>query len=152
MIELSLKHCGLTLERISELHLLQFSLINPAVEIIDKCMGPQWRSSKIYLDDLDRPFLFDVNPPETLFHLIIYGELFGPDMDTYLDQNSQANVLEVDTRIEFVDGCLSRNSHLVLKRLIESPWWKALQKEMRALAGPDFREDFSGRIRLGSLE
>jgi hypothetical protein len=42
LLELALRHCGLTVERIRELYEMRFSLINPVTDIIDKCVGSQW--------------------------------------------------------------------------------------------------------------
>ena len=46
------------------------------------------------------------DPPQTLFHLAIYGELFGPDLETYLDGDATARTLSVETRLEFVKYCI----------------------------------------------
>lgn len=45
LMDLALDHCGLTMERVRELHLKRFSVINPAEDIIDQCVGKQWRET-----------------------------------------------------------------------------------------------------------
>lgn len=42
LMSLALKHCGLTTQRIRELHLKRFSILNPTENIIDQCVGRQW--------------------------------------------------------------------------------------------------------------
>ncbi|KAM0692576.1 hypothetical protein Q7P36_007130 [Cladosporium allicinum] len=67
ILDLALKHCGLTLERIRELHLLRFSLINPAIEIIDKCVGEQWRATQDFWNSsASDAWSINAEPAETL--------------------------------------------------------------------------------------
>lgn len=42
LLDLALEHCGLTMPRIRELHLMRFSILNPVENIIDQCVGQQW--------------------------------------------------------------------------------------------------------------
>jgi hypothetical protein len=107
LLELALENCGLTLERIRELHLLQYSIINPVVDIIDKCVGAQWQATENFWDGgVSDAYTISADPADTLFHLSIYGELFSPDMEAILDQDVQARRLKVDTRLEFMKYCL----------------------------------------------
>lgn len=41
-----------------------------------------------------------------MFHLIIYGELFAPDLDAFLEGDAQKRRLTVDTRLEFIKYCV----------------------------------------------
>jgi hypothetical protein len=144
LLDLAVEHCGLTLERIRELHLLRFSLINPVLDIIDKCVGAQWQATENFWNGgASDASEIDAKPLETLFHLVIYGELFAPDMEAFLNPDSKAPMLLADTRVDFVDWCMSHQDTRALAYTIQSNKWKPHWKEMRALAGPDFKENFT---------
>jgi len=107
LFELALEHCGLTLESIRELHLSRFSIINPVVDIIDKCVGTQWYATENFWNGgVSDAYTIHADPNDTLFHLSIYGELFAPDTEAILNQDAEARKLSVATRLEFVKYCL----------------------------------------------
>jgi hypothetical protein len=117
VLYLCLEHTGLTMERIRELHAARFSTINPAIDLIDKCVGAQWYSTPNFWNGgVDDAYTIDVEPPETFFHLVIYGGLFAGDFDAFLSEPaidvgnaalaSNASVLGVDTRLEYVKYCI----------------------------------------------
>lgn len=107
LLELALQHCGLRMERIRELHQARFSIINPVIDIIDKCVGSQWYSTDRFWDGgVSDACTIDSEPTNTFFHLAIYGELFSPDLATILENDNQSRRLKVDTRLEFVKYCL----------------------------------------------
>ncbi|KAF2964340.1 hypothetical protein GQX73_g9221 [Xylaria multiplex] len=112
LLELALEHCGLTMERIRELQLLRYSLINPVTNIIDQCVGLQWAKTPGFWDTVDDAITLSADPPVTLFHLATYGELFAPDFETILNQDSNSRRLSVDTRLEFIKYCLPDCSFL----------------------------------------
>jgi hypothetical protein len=143
LLELALQHCGLTLERIREFHLLRFSLINPVINIVDRCVGVQWCGLENFWNGTSNAPDLTADPSDMLFYLIIYGELFGPDMEAFLDPESQANTLEFVTRIDFTEGCVAYRGDNFLGHVLKSSRWKSYWKEMRALAGPYFSENFS---------
>jgi hypothetical protein len=106
LLDLSLTHCGLTLSRIRELHLMRFSIINPITDITDKCVGSQWYSTpSFWSGGVSDPYTISAEPGETLFQLAIYGELFGPDFSSYLNKDSTRR-LTLETRLEFVKYCI----------------------------------------------
>ncbi|KAK8128057.1 hypothetical protein PG984_009165 [Apiospora sp. TS-2023a] len=97
--------CGLTMARIRELHEMRFSLMNPVTDIIDKCVGQQWYEIPDFWDGgASDAYTIDSAPSETLFHLAIYGELFGPDLDALLDPDThkEHRPLTPETRIEYI--------------------------------------------------
>lgn len=99
--------CGLTLARIRELHEMRFSVMNPVTDIIDKCVGQQWYAIPDFWNGgADDAYTIDAAPSETLFHLAIYGELFGPDLDALLDPDDPKykdhRSLTPETRLEYV--------------------------------------------------
>lgn len=107
LMGLALEHCGLTMTRIRQLYRMRFSTLNPVESIIDQCVGQQWYSNPNFWDGgVDDAYTIDAEPSETIFHLIIYGELFAPDLDTVLDQNMQKRRLNLVTRLEFIKYCL----------------------------------------------
>jgi hypothetical protein len=144
LLKLALKHCGLTLEQIRELHLLRFSLINLAIDIVDKCIGEQWRATDNFWNGgASDAWSLIAEPSEALFHIVIYGELFAPDMEEFLDPDSKAATMIMATRMDFIQGCLTHEDGLAVAHTLQSRRWKSYWKEMRALAGPDFCEDFT---------
>ncbi|KAI1345377.1 hypothetical protein F5Y01DRAFT_309105 [Xylaria sp. FL0043] len=107
LLELALDHCGLTMERIRDLHLLRFSLINPVADIIDQCVGKQWFATPNFWDGgVDDAYTIRAEPSDTLFHLAIYGELFAPDFEPILNKDSNVRRLRVETRLEFIKYCV----------------------------------------------
>jgi hypothetical protein len=105
LMELALQHCGITMERIRKLHSLRFSTINPVVDIIDKCVGQQWHALPDFWNT-DDAYTIDSDPPESFFHLAIYGELFGPDFEPFLTGDFTKRRLKVETRLEYVKYCI----------------------------------------------
>lgn len=108
LLALALQHCGLTMDRIRQLHLQRFSIINPVTDVIDKCVGAQWYALPNFWDGgAGDAYTIASDPPATLFHLALYGELFGPDFEAYLDPAGQSvRRLSVETRLEFVKYCI----------------------------------------------
>jgi len=108
LFNLALKHCGLTMERIRELYLQRFSIINPVTDLIDKCVGSQWYAIPDFWDGgAGDAYTIASDPPATLFHLALYGELFGPDFEAFLDPASNLlRRLSVETRLEFIKYCV----------------------------------------------
>lgn len=107
LLDLALAHCGLTMERIRQLHLMRFSIFNPVTDIIDKCVGAQWNATPDFWNGgVSDAYTISAEAAQTLFHLAIYGELFGPDFETLLSQDHQPRRLSVDTRLEYIKYCL----------------------------------------------
>lgn len=107
LMELALEHCGITMERIRELHLLRFSIINPVTDIIDQCVGQQWYAAENFWDGgRSDAYTISSDPSVTFFHLAIYGELFAPDFESILHTNNKARRLSPDTRIEYIKYCV----------------------------------------------
>ncbi|KAF4553536.1 Hypothetical protein D9617_6g092670 [Elsinoe fawcettii] len=108
LLPLCVAHCGLTLPRIRALYELRFSTINPVTNIIDQCVGAQWYSTPNFWNGgVDDAYTVSADPSLTFFHLAIYGELFGPDFDAWLDPTAKGRkTLSVETRLEFIKYCL----------------------------------------------
>jgi hypothetical protein len=107
LLDLVLEHCGLTIERIRELHLQKFSIINPVTDVIDKCVGAQWYGlPNFWNGGVDDAATIDAEPPTVFFLISLYGELFGPDFEAFLDPSSHTTrKLSMETRLEFLKYC-----------------------------------------------
>jgi hypothetical protein len=107
LLNLALQHAGLTLPDIRRLHALRFSVINPIVDLIDQCVGNQWYDTPNFWNGgVSDAYTIDSEPGHTFFHLAMYGELFSPDIESLLDQDSTKRRLSVETRLEFVKYCI----------------------------------------------
>lgn len=107
LLDLAIEHCGLTMKRIRELHLMRFSIINPVTDIIDQCVGQQWYARPDFWNGgVSDAYTVNSEPHESLFHLAIYGELFGPDFEAFLNRGSEVRRLSVETRLEYIKYCL----------------------------------------------
>lgn len=107
LLDLALQHCGLTMQRIRELYEMRFSIVNPVTDIIDTCVGQQWYSTPDFWNGgVDDAYTIHAEPSDTLFHLAMYGELFAPDFEPILNDDTYARRLSVDTRLEFIKYCL----------------------------------------------
>ncbi|TKA21849.1 hypothetical protein B0A50_08518 [Salinomyces thailandicus] len=108
LLNLAMARCGLTMERIRKLYLMRFSIINPTTDLIDKCVGKQWYAiPNFWSGGASDACSIESDPSETTFHLAIYGELFGPDFDTILDQDQPSRRLGVETRLDYIRYCVS---------------------------------------------
>lgn len=107
LMELALEHCGLTMARIRELQALRFSTLSTVENIIDQCVGHQWYSTPEFWDGgVDDAYTIEAEPSDTLFHLIIYGELFAAELEALLDQDTEKRRLKLTTRLEIIKYCL----------------------------------------------
>ncbi|KAI1084986.1 hypothetical protein F5B20DRAFT_567731 [Whalleya microplaca] len=147
LLDLALVQCGLTLERIRQLHLMRFSIINPVADLIDKCVGAQWYSTpNFWSGGVSDANTIDSDPPVSFFHLAIYGELFAPDFEIFLNRDSSSQVLSVDTRLEFIKYCVPEvmNLRAWLRGLDDS---MAVEPRLRVrLTGP-YKEDKVGNFK-----
>jgi hypothetical protein len=118
LLDLALRHCGLTMQHIRQLYRQRFSTINPVTDLIDKCVGSQWYATPDFWNGgVDDAYTIYADPPATLFHLALYGELFGPDFDTFLDPAGQsARRLSVDTRLEFIKYCVPDDASYICQK------------------------------------
>ncbi|KAI1174778.1 hypothetical protein F4777DRAFT_579671 [Nemania sp. FL0916] len=112
IVGLALQHCGLPWERVRQLQSLKFSLISPVQDLVDKYIGyksfmkhdrrtPDEPYTKLEL----RAYL-KYETSDTLFHLVLYGELFAPDFEPVLNGDKTARKLSVATRLEFIKYCI----------------------------------------------
>lgn len=101
------KDCGLTLARIRQLHQMRYDIINPVTNIIDQCVGEQWYDVPDFWNGgRSDAYTISSEPSETFFHLAVYGELFGPDLESFLDSDTNSRKLSLETRLEYIKYCL----------------------------------------------
>lgn len=150
-MDLALQHCGITMERLRELYETRFGVINPIYDTIDKCVGNQWYATDDFWNGgVSDAYTIDAEPTETFWHLAIYGELFAPDFEIFLDGRDPSAVrrLSVDTRLEIVKYCIPdfattclEESHNLLPDGTVDP------RRAIKLVGP-YAEDAEKRVRV----
>ena len=108
LLDLYVEHCGLSISSIRDLHLQRFLTINPITDLIDLCVGTQWyQTPDFWYGGVEDAYTIDVDPPETYFHLVIYGELFGPSLNEFVSSGRLSPLLEdINLRLDFVKYCI----------------------------------------------
>ncbi|BFZ58919.1 hypothetical protein PYCC9005_005987 [Savitreella phatthalungensis] len=120
LLDLALTHparpAGLSMSQIHRLHKIRYSTMYHATDLVDKCVGEQWYEQEGFWDGgVDDAYTISADPPHTLLHLIIYGELFGPDLEAFLKlgggekdriHDTPHRPLNLQTRLEFIKYCL----------------------------------------------
>ncbi|KAI1140930.1 hypothetical protein F5Y05DRAFT_292418 [Hypoxylon sp. FL0543] len=96
-LALSKEQFGLTIEDIRRLYELRSSVVDPVSGLMGKAAkSGAWSDCGVHIRAID-----------TFFHLAIYGELFGPDFEPFLDHDyCHEPVLRVETRLEFIKYCI----------------------------------------------
>lgn len=92
-----------------------FSIINPVTNIMDQCVRKLWYATEKFWDGGVSDAQSINSDPSATFHLAIYGELFGPDLETYFSDNSSAARLSLDTRLEYIKYCVP-DLHILTRR------------------------------------
>ncbi|RAL07793.1 uncharacterized protein BO97DRAFT_233133 [Aspergillus homomorphus CBS 101889] len=110
LYEFCLEHAGLTLAEIRRLHLARFDILNPLSDRIDKMAGRQWYQTEHFWDGgVSEPWTIQTEADRATFQIVIYGELFGPDMDAFLAAGRRTPdkpVHSIETRLEFIKYCV----------------------------------------------
>lgn len=74
------------MQDVRRLHLSRFSTLNPTIDMIDRCAGPQWSVKPGFWDGgVSDAETIDVEPERSLFQIVIYGELFGGTMQAFIE-------------------------------------------------------------------
>ena len=156
LLNLALLHCGLTMQRIRELYEMRMSIINPVTDIIDQCVGKQWYSTPNFWNGgVSDAYTISSDPDSTFFHLAIYGELFAPDFEPFLNgsSSSSSRFLSPKTRSEFVRYCIpdwcsggesDHQNNISLTWVIRSSRWRKHFKQFRTEVArcSEFKEEF----------
>ncbi|CAG9991577.1 unnamed protein product [Clonostachys byssicola] len=110
LLGLALRQCSLTMSQLRELQDVQYSIVNPVVNIIDQCIGEQWRAiPDFWSGGASDAASISTDASDAFFHIAVYGELFAPDIETYLDGNQTVpsqRPLTLDTRLEYIKYCV----------------------------------------------
>jgi len=107
VLDLCLEHCGLTMDDIRRLHAYKHTSIDPVIGKLDKWCGKQWRETWNNEVDpaSDQEDLFS-NATETFYNLAIYGSLFAPCFDSFLDPHEAKSGLDTESRLDYLKYCV----------------------------------------------
>lgn len=99
---------GLRMEEIRELYEARFSIINPLDRTIDAMIGHAWYAQPDFWDGgAEDAFTLYADVSSATFQFLIYGELFGPTMHSFLQLSAHRKPgLDIDARIEFIKYCI----------------------------------------------
>ncbi|KAJ4296334.1 hypothetical protein N0V90_006379 [Kalmusia sp. IMI 367209] len=98
---------GLSMVDVRRMHEARFSVINPLNATIDAMIGNEWYAQPDFWNGgADDAFTLNSDVDGATMQLLLYGELFGPTMESYLCPNEKLPKLDVDERIEFVKYCV----------------------------------------------
>ena len=107
LLELCVRHCGLSMDDIRRLHSCRSTIINPASDMIDRCAGKQWYEVEDFWDGgRSDAATISVEPERSVFQIIIYGELFGWNPDATHEPNSRRLHFDLDFRLDFIKYCI----------------------------------------------
>lgn len=172
--DLCIEICGITMSDIRRLHLLRFTAINPVSNIIDACAGPTWYETPDFWDGgVSEPATLDTVPIRATFQILIYGELFHEDMNSFLYPDMDYPRHDTETRLEFIRYCVpdfacrlayygmrkpddvgpysddnerirAHADQIAVQYIVNCGTWKKRWTATRAKIGSDFPEDFDG--------
>ncbi|KAH8698910.1 hypothetical protein BGW36DRAFT_426593 [Talaromyces proteolyticus] len=91
LFEFCLDHAprGLSLDEIRRFYELRFAVMNPLTDAIDRMAGPQWyQTEDFWAGGVSEPSTLYTEPSRSAMQILIYGELFGPSFDYFLDKSA----------------------------------------------------------------
>ncbi|KAF2448464.1 hypothetical protein P171DRAFT_428532 [Karstenula rhodostoma CBS 690.94] len=99
---------GLTMDDVRRMYEARFTLINPLNTTIDAMVGKQWYAQPNFWNGgAEDAFTLYADVSSATFQLLVYGELFGSTMASYLQPSDERKPgLGIDTRIEFIKYCI----------------------------------------------
>lgn len=111
ILDLALCHevvgVGLSMADIRGIYEKRFSVINPLNATLDAMIGDEWyRTPNFWDGGVTDAFTFHAEVEDTTMQLLLYGELFGPKMESFLKPYERIPRLSVDVRIEFIKYCI----------------------------------------------
>lgn len=111
LYDLCLRVAGLAMEDIRRLHQARFDIINPLSDKIDKMAGKQWyRTPGFWNGGVSEAATLYTDPGRAAFQIIIYGELFGSTMKSFLEPAKNLPRFDVWTRLEYIKYCVPDGS------------------------------------------
>ncbi|KAI4143506.1 MAG: hypothetical protein L6R39_004547 [Caloplaca ligustica] len=172
LLDLCVAKAGLTLNDIRRLHASRFSLINLVSDMFDKCAGLQSNAvpKDERMSDLER----------SLFHIIIYGELFASTMAAFLHPQLALPRFDHEFRMDYIKYCIpdpmcrSYKSMTVLKvgpyaedgihlmpqaydqddlaeLFLRCPACRQVWERVRLTIGPDFTDEWRQQMWCSAL-
>lgn len=77
---------GWSISKPRELWEWRSRVLYPLTDLLDKCIGEQWRGRDNFWDQEDACTI-ESDPPALVFRMITYGEMFGGAWRMYIDAN-----------------------------------------------------------------
>jgi len=144
LYNLCIENCGITMQKIREMHLRRFDLINPTADFIDKLAGAQWYATPNFWEGgVSDAVTIDCEPTRALFQIIVYGELFQPTFTSILKPELKLPKFDLQTRFNYIRYCIPDWIFVwgkdVPKHLLTGPYSK---KKKNTLAGDERAMDF----------
>ncbi|CAG9941200.1 unnamed protein product [Clonostachys rosea f. rosea IK726] len=85
LLGLALRQCSLTMSQLRELQTIQYSIVNP---VTNASASQQWRAiPDFWSGGASDAASISADASDSFFHIAVYGELFSPDIETYLNGN-----------------------------------------------------------------
>ncbi|KAF2647677.1 hypothetical protein K491DRAFT_709101 [Lophiostoma macrostomum CBS 122681] len=98
---------GLTMQDVRRMHDLRFRVINPLNDTVDAMIGNAWYAQpNFWSGGADDAFTLYADVNSATMQLLLYGELFGETMESYLRPAAKLPTLGADVRVEFVKYCV----------------------------------------------
>jgi hypothetical protein len=95
------------MQDVRRMHELRFRVINPLNDTVDAMVGSAWYAQPNFWDGgAEDAFTLDADVDSATMQLLLYGELFGATMESYLRPAERLPGLGVDVRVEFVKYCI----------------------------------------------
>ncbi|KAL4928999.1 uncharacterized protein BDV17DRAFT_81124 [Aspergillus undulatus] len=129
-----LEHGGLTLDRIRQMHVARFDIINPLSDKIDKMAGKQWmKTPRFWEGGVSEAITLYTDADRATFQIIIYGELFGRSMDAFLDPGQNLPKLDMGARLDYLTYCLADEHEPNIPGVLQTDAQWAYHEDQRAL-------------------
>ena len=107
LLKLALRVAGLTLPGIRRLYQARFDVINPLFNKIDAMIGEQWyKTPQFWNGGVSDAFTLNGDVEPITFQLLVYGELFGSTMRSFLEPEKKLPRFAPDVRIEYIKYCI----------------------------------------------
>ncbi|KAL8670822.1 MAG: hypothetical protein Q9168_004658 [Polycauliona sp. 1 TL-2023] len=173
---LCLDNAGLTMEDIRRLHASRFTAINPAIDLIDRCAGYQWRRvPDFWSGGCSDAATIDCEPERALFQIAIYGSLFHATLEANLEGRPG---LDREMRLDYITYCIpdwflldledipdeatgpyrngwstpgSEMDQRSIRHVFRSKTWRNAWRTARQVYGPDFEDVERQMIWRGAL-
>ncbi|MCJ1456383.1 hypothetical protein MMC28_006744 [Mycoblastus sanguinarius] len=156
LFDLCISRAGLTLEDIRRLYASRFTVINPQVDLIDRCAGAQWyNQSNFWSGGVSDAASISAEPERALFQIVIYSELFASSMRAAIDPKASQLRFDLGMRLDFIRYCIPRFFNAdqeALRHILCCRRWCEAWDHVRHSIGPDFEEEWRQRLWHSAVE